>query len=59
MPQPHNFNPTEPPPGKQCPLCGLPMFLSLIEPSDAIDHDERTFECSTCAYAETIATKIR
>jgi hypothetical protein len=60
MPQPHNFNPTAPPIGKRrCPMCGLPMFLSLIEPSDEIDHDERTFECSTCAYAETITVDFR
>jgi hypothetical protein len=60
MPQPHNFNRTAPPIGKQrCPMCGLPMFLSLIEPSDEIDRDERTFECSTCAYAETITVNFR
>lgn len=60
MQQPHNLNPTEPPVGKRrCPNCGLPMFLSLIEPSDEIDHDQRTFECSTCAYAETITIKTR
>ena len=60
MPQPHNFNPTAPPIGKRrCPMCGLPMFLSLIAPSDEIDRDERTFECSTCAYAETITVNFR
>src|SRR5262245_52819059 len=31
----------------------LPMFLSFIEPSDEMDYDQRTFECSTCANAET------
>jgi hypothetical protein len=35
------------------------MFLSQIEPSEKIDHDERIFECSTCAYAETVTVKFR
>jgi hypothetical protein len=40
-------------------MCGLPLFLSHIEPSGKIDHDQRTFECSTCAYAETVTVKFR
>jgi ribosomal protein L37E len=43
----------------RCSRCGFPMFLSLIEPSETVDHDQRTFECSACTYAETITTKIR
>ena len=35
------------------------MFLSRIEPSDQVEHDVRTFECSTCAYAETVTVKFR
>jgi hypothetical protein len=35
------------------------MFLSCIEPSDKDDHDQRTFECLTCAYAETVTVKFR
>jgi hypothetical protein len=35
------------------------MLLSRIEPSDEEDHDERTFECSLCAYAETMTIKFR
>jgi len=61
MRQPHRFDSsTAPPLGKRrCPSCGLPMFLSKIEPSEQDDHDERTFECSTCEYAETVAVKFR
>jgi hypothetical protein len=35
------------------------MFLSKIEPSEQDDHDERTFECSTCAYTETVIVQFR
>lgn len=35
------------------------MLLSHIEPSGEIDHDERTFECALCAYAETTTVKFR
>jgi len=35
------------------------MFLALIEPTDQADHDQRTFECSTCAYAEVVAVKYQ
>jgi hypothetical protein len=35
------------------------MFLSQIEPSTEVDHDARTFECPTCAYAETVTVKFR
>jgi len=61
MQQPHNFDLTAPPPvgERRCPNCGLPMFLSRIEPSDQADHDQRTFECTTCAYAETVTIKFR
>ena len=60
MPQPHRFDPTDPPIGqRRCPTCGLPMFLLRIEPSDQVEHDVRTFECSTCAYAETVTVKFR
>jgi hypothetical protein len=34
-------------------------MLSSIEPSDEANCDERTFECSQCAYAETMTVKIR
>jgi hypothetical protein len=32
-------------------MCGLPLFLSRIEPPDDFD-DERIFECAKCAYSE-------
>src|SRR5262245_41927852 len=55
MQQPHKFDPSAPPIAKRrCPKCGLPMFLSKIEPTEKVDHDERTFECLKCAYAETV-----
>jgi hypothetical protein len=60
MPQARKFFRLKPPIGqRRCPSCGLPMLLSHIEPSDETDHDERTFECVLCAYAETTAVKFR
>ena len=60
MPQPRKFVQMKPPIGeRRCPSCGLPMLLSRIEVSDVEDHDERTFECSRCAYAETTNVKFR
>jgi hypothetical protein len=60
MPQPRKFIQMKPPIGqRRCPSCGLPMLLSHIEPSDDLSRDERTFECSLCAYAETTTVKIR
>jgi ribosomal protein L37E len=60
MPQPHNFDPSQPPVGqRRCPTCGFPMFLSRIDPADKVGHDQRTFECATCAYAETVTVKFR
>jgi hypothetical protein len=35
------------------------MFLACIEPAIEIDHERRTFECSTCAYGETITVNFR
>jgi hypothetical protein len=61
MPQPRSFDPLNSPPlGKRrCPKCGLPMFLSTVEPSEQDDQDERTFECAKCAYAETVIVQFR
>jgi hypothetical protein len=59
MPRPHNFDPTPPVGQRRCPKCGLPMFLSLIEPTYQADQDERTFECTTSAYAETLSVKYK
>jgi len=59
MPHRYNFDPTQPPiVQRPCPKCGLPMFLSRIEPTDKIDHAQRTFECSTCAYEETVKVEF-
>jgi hypothetical protein len=35
------------------------MIFVCIEPTDQADHDQRTFECSTCPYAEVVAVKYR
>jgi hypothetical protein len=35
------------------------MFLACIEPAIEVDHERRTFECSTCAYGETITVNFR
>lgn len=60
MPQARKFTRMKPPIGeRRCPACGLPMLLSRIEPSEEPGHDERTFECSLCAYAETTTIKFR
>ena len=60
MPQPHSFDPTDPPfDQRRCPKCGLPMFLSHIEPADQPNYDQRIFECTTCAYSETVTVKFR
>ena len=61
MPQAHRLNLfTKRPIGHwRCPKCGLPMFLACIEPAIEIDHERRTFECSTCAYGETITVNFR
>ena len=60
MPQPLKLDRKKPPIGqRRCPLCGLPMLLSRIEPADEIDQDQRTFECSRCTYTETTTVKFR
>ena len=35
------------------------MFLSQIDPTDKAGQDERTFECSECAYSEKIVVQFR
>jgi len=60
MLQRYSFYPSERPvQQKRCAVCGLPMFLSRIEPADQLDHDKRTFECTTCAHSETVFVKFR
>jgi hypothetical protein len=60
MPQPHSFDPAIPPVGqRRCLKCGLPMFLSHIEPADQPNHDLRIFECTICGYSVTVTVKFR
>jgi hypothetical protein len=60
MPQPRKLRLPRPPIGqRRCPACGLLMFLVCIEPTDDAGEDERTFECSKCAYAEALIVKFR
>jgi len=33
--------------------------MSTIEPAQKAGHDERTFECSSCPYAETTTVKFK
>jgi hypothetical protein len=59
MPQTIIFDPKTPVGQRRCPLCGVIMLLSQIDPTDQEGYDERTFECSECAYAETVTIKFR
>ena len=60
MPQSHLADPPTPsdlsPP---CDMCGMPMFLSHVEPADEVDHDRRTFECLTCRRSHTVTVKYK
>jgi hypothetical protein len=60
MPQPKRFDVSIPPPigNRRCPSCGEPLFLLTIVPADKGGHDERTFGCSSCPYAETTTVKF-
>jgi hypothetical protein len=58
MLQPYSFYPSERP-VQQKTCCGLPMFLSRIEPDDQPDHDKRTFECTRCGCSDTVIVKFR
>jgi hypothetical protein len=40
-------------------VAGLQLFLSRIEPTDQVGHEERTYECLMCAYEETVTVKFR
>jgi hypothetical protein len=35
------------------------MSLAQIDPADKAGHDERTFECSDCVYAEKVVVQFR
>jgi hypothetical protein len=58
MPLPHNVYFGNPPIGqRRCPACGFPMSPASIE-LNRLDHEEQTYECATCAYAETVLVKF-
>jgi hypothetical protein len=35
------------------------MLLTLIEPTEQIDDDQRTFACWVCSYSETVVVTLR
>ena len=37
----------------------IALAREQYEPSEDVDSEERTFECSTCAYGETVVVKFR
>jgi len=60
MPIPRRLVQKTPPIGqRRCPACGLPMLFAFVEPTDQLGHDARTFECTECAYAETVIVQYR
>ena len=61
MPQPNRFDPSTTPliGERRCPVCGKPMFLSTIRPTDKAGQDERTYECSDCDYVEVAFVEFR
>ena len=60
MPQPHSFDPPkEFPTLRDCPRCGVPMWLAVIEPMEKEGHDRRIFECLTCYHVETQVVNFR
>jgi hypothetical protein len=42
----------------KCAICGSPMSLARIEPSD-VDQDQRTFECKACDTTKIEIVKFR
>jgi ssDNA-binding Zn-finger/Zn-ribbon topoisomerase 1 len=44
---------------RRCPVCGAPMFMARIEPTDKDGEDRHTFECVSCDYAENTLVKFR
>ena len=61
MPRPRRLDPPTPPPvgQRRCPKCGVLMLLTLIEPTEQADDDQRTFECWSCSYSETLVVTFR
>ena len=44
---------------RPCAMCGYPMFLSVIEPSNTPGQDWRTFECAKCGHADTVTVSSK
>jgi hypothetical protein len=44
---------------RRCPKCGELMTLNGIGLSTDVDHEERNYECASCAYCETVRAKFR
>jgi hypothetical protein len=42
-----------------CDMCGMPMFLSHVEPAEKADHDRRTFECLACQHSKIEIIKYK
>ena len=60
MPQPHSFDPPEKALApRDCPHCGFPMLLAIIEPAEQEGHDKRIFECLMCNRIEMQVVKFR
>ena len=57
MPQPNSFD-LRRLPNDHAANCGEPMFLTTVLPADKAGHDQWTYECSSCAYAETKTVKF-
>jgi hypothetical protein len=60
MPQPHNFDASNKQLAtRECPHCGFPMLLAIIEPAEHEGHDKRIFECLICNRVETVVVNFR
>jgi hypothetical protein len=60
LPDPHSSDTLKVLPSPHdCPKCGFPMLLAIIEPADEAGTDKRTFECLICKYVETAVVKFR
>lgn len=43
---------------RRCPVCGRLLFLAEIVPTERSHEDQRTFECTTCAYSEIVVVQF-
>lgn len=42
-----------------CSKCGGPTSLARIAPTDAADHDQRSYECKACGHVDTVMVKFK